>query len=116
MAEVTLNLVVLKVSDLEVSARFYEALGLSFQREQHGSGPEHLSANAGVVLLELYPLNKGEIAEAMRIGFVVASLEAVLDAVVKVGGKVSQPRSGPWGQRAVAVDPDGHKVEPVQAT
>ncbi len=115
MIKIALNLIVLKVADIEVSVRFYEALGMTFKREQHGEGPVHFSGSAGSVLLELYP-SKGEtVAGTTRIGFSVFSLAEVVEALLKVGASLaSPPRCGPWGERAVAVDPDGHRVELVQ--
>ena len=55
MQSVALNLVVLRSSDLLRAAGFYELLGIRFQREQHGTGPEHLAAQLGPAVLEIYP-------------------------------------------------------------
>jgi catechol 2,3-dioxygenase-like lactoylglutathione lyase family enzyme len=106
----TLNLVVLRVSDIEASARFYSALGIDFVREHHGKGPEHLSGVAGSTLLEIYPAEEGQTTSAVRLGFVVSSIDKALDAMVKNRGVVvSIPQNSPWGIRAVV--PDGHKIE-----
>lgn len=48
-------LAVLVCPDIEVTRAFYEGLGLSFVREQHGNGPEHYAARIGDAVLELYP-------------------------------------------------------------
>jgi catechol 2,3-dioxygenase-like lactoylglutathione lyase family enzyme len=56
MAEVALDVVVLRSADMSAARAFYEAVGLTFVAEKHGSGPDHLAATlAGGVVLELYP-------------------------------------------------------------
>ncbi|WP_342753405.1 VOC family protein [Prosthecobacter debontii] len=52
---IRLNLVVVRVADLERAQKFYEGLGLQFVRHRHGQGPEHLSAEIGDAVFELYP-------------------------------------------------------------
>jgi lactoylglutathione lyase len=117
MNEPALNLVVIRSADLERAARFYSALGILFTRERHGSGPEHLAGVAGGVTLEIYPLGEGGELRGVRIGFRVASLPEVLDAAAAAGGSiVSAARESPWGHRAVVADPDGHRIELVQAS
>ena len=116
MRDVTLNLVVLYSADLERSARFYEVLGLTFVREQHGSGPEHLACSLGGVVLEFYPqaVSASE-GPRVRIGFEVPSVADTVKAVQDNGGRVlTSPRESPWGMRAVIVDPDGHRVELIE--
>ena len=112
---VALNLVVLRVSDLERARCFYEALGLRFTRERHGTGPEHLAAESGSVLFEIYPRGEGPTTAGVRLGFRVASVASVVWAVQQLGASVtSPPAEGHWGLRAVVVDPDGHRVELTQ--
>lgn len=114
---VDLNLVVLRVKSVDVSAQFYAALGIAFKREQHGKGPIHLSGEAGSVVLELYPSEPDSATTAIRLGFVVPSIEGLLASIVDAGGiVVSEPKSGPWGVRAVLADPDGNRVEVVEST
>lgn len=111
-----LNLVVIRSGDLERSKSFYEAIGLQFSKERHGSGPEHLAAQLGNLVFEIYPRGIGRETVGVRLGFEVASIDAAIFAVEKLGAEVkSPPTNGPWGQRAVVVDPDGHHVEIVQA-
>lgn len=99
---------VVRVSDLVASRRFYEDLGLTFRLERHGSGPEHLSALLGDTVFELYPLVTGAATEGLRLGLAVADLSSV---VVRVSGAVTHDTVRD-GQRVVIVqDPDGHKVE-----
>jgi lactoylglutathione lyase len=109
------NLVVIRCSDLAQSRRFYEALGLRFDVERHGSGPEHFSADVGGVVFELYPRGTGPASTGVRIGFRVPSLAAAVRAAQDCGAKVvSPPTEGPWGLRAVLADPDEHRVELVE--
>jgi hypothetical protein len=46
---------VLRVDDIEKMRAFLEALGLTFVREKHGSGPEHYSCERNGRVLEIYP-------------------------------------------------------------
>ncbi|WP_395745224.1 VOC family protein [Prosthecobacter sp.] len=114
----TLNLVVLRSADLEQAARFYECLGLRFTRHRHASGPEHLSAELGGCVFELYPQSKdGSSTLGTRIGFSVPSIEAAVAALGDFPDAiVSPPKSSPWGFRAVVADPDGHRVELVEVS
>ena len=105
MDNVQLTLVVLRVSDLEVSRSFYEGIGLVMRAEQHGEGPRHLSAIAGPTVFELYPIGSGPSSKGTRIGWSVNDLDMVLAG----RGDAIQERDG--HRLAVLVDPDGHKVE-----
>src|SRR5882672_2278894 len=49
-----LNLVVIRVSDIEAAHRFYSALGLSFAKHAHGKGPTHYASDEGSVVFEIY--------------------------------------------------------------
>ena len=114
--ETRLNLIVIRATDLARSHRFYEALGLQFTREKHGSGPEHLAGELGSVVFEIYPRGSGPATVGVRLGFQVASVEAAVSAVHQLGAEVATPpAAGPWGWRAVVVDPDGMRVEVSQA-
>lgn len=105
-----IDYVVLRCAELARSRRFYEALGLRFEEEQHGRGPPHLSANLGGVVLELYPASTKSTA-GLRFGLRVPSLAVVLDALARVGeGAVI--RIGDEAPRSALLrDPDGHEVE-----
>lgn len=113
---VGLNLVVLRVADLERAERFYSLLGLKFQRHRHGKGPEHLCAELGGAVFELYPQTaEGAVSTGARVGFKVASVDAVLAVLAEYPGAVVTPaQDSEWGRRAVVKDPDGHRVELVQ--
>jgi predicted enzyme related to lactoylglutathione lyase len=112
---VTLTLVVIRVSDLDRAQQFYQALGLTFTREQHGSGPAHLAHTSDGTVFELYPSGHQSLTSGVRLGFRVASVHAALAALTMLGGEVaSAPMDGPWGPRAVVIDPDGNRVEITQ--
>jgi lactoylglutathione lyase len=109
--DVFLNLVVIRVSDMAASRRFYEALGLQFSLERHGNGPEHLAAELAGTVLEIYPRGNGPASSGVRLGFRVASVIVAVSAVEQIGGEIDfLPKEGPGGLRAVVVDPDGHRV------
>ncbi|GAB2683115.1 hypothetical protein GCM10027194_15260 [Thalassiella azotivora] len=93
---------------------FYEALGLVFEAEEHPGVPEHFSASVGDVVMELHgPAGFGEPSgDGTRIGFDVDDVQAATDAAVAAGGVLHRaPAAGPWGYRAVVLDPDGRRVE-----
>lgn len=116
MDEAALNLVVIRSADLDRAARFYGALGLRLARERHGQGPEHLAGRAGAAVFEIYPAADGGGTAGVRLGFAVRSLDEVLATLAAAEGAiVAPPRDSPWGRRAVVVDPDGHRVELVEA-
>ncbi len=114
----TLNLVVIRVNDLDVSQTFYNTLGITFDRHRHGSGPEHLSAQLGAAVFELYPASEGQSSATTRLGFAIPGLDDTVSQIQKssFGSIVSLPADSPWGRRAVVKDPDGHAVELVAAS
>ncbi len=69
MAGPALTLVVFYCSDVTACREFYGSLGLTLDRERHGTGPEHFAARtAGGTVLELYPANGREPTGPIRIG------------------------------------------------
>jgi lactoylglutathione lyase len=116
MSNIALNLVVLRSSDIVRAAAFYSCIGLQFSQHCHGSGPEHFAAelsDGGV--FELYPIGNGASTLGTRVGFCVASVDAMIAALADYPGAiVSAPCDSAWGRRAVVADPDGHRVELVQ--
>jgi lactoylglutathione lyase len=108
-----LTLVVIRSRDLEKLAKFYSALGLSFVRHQHGTGPEHLSAQVGETVFEIYPAARPEESTiATRLGFSVPSLTTTLNELRGLNATViAEPSDTPFGRRAVVKDFEGHKVE-----
>lgn len=90
------------------------ALGLRFERERHGDGPEHLCAKSGELVFEVYP-SRDETEPHTRLGFEVDDIDRVVRDIEQVGGRVVKaPSASPWGIRAVVEDPDGHRVELTQ--
>jgi lactoylglutathione lyase len=111
-ASLTVNLVVLRVSTLEQSKRFYETIGARFSREQHGTGPEHYAATLSCAVFELYPCGSKAPTSGIRLGFRVASVSQVVARAELIGAKVhTPPTTDAWGKFAVIVDPDGNRVE-----
>lgn len=113
MADVQLNLVVIRAEDIDRAAEFYRLLGLEFQKHRHGSGPEHYASEEGGTVFEIYPRQKqAEGSAGTRIGFRVPSVDALIAGLEEAGARiVSPPKDSPWGRRAVIDDLDGHCVE-----
>ena len=117
MNNITLNLVVLRSPDIARAVAFYTQLGLQFTRHGHGSGPEHFSAELPGGVFELYPLAPdGPSTLGTRIGFRVPSIDATIAALTASPVAVVSPaKDSEWGRRAIIADPDGHRVELLQA-
>ncbi|KMV17601.1 hypothetical protein ACT17_15060 [Mycolicibacterium conceptionense] len=111
-----LNLIVLYVSDLDASRRFYTACGLDFEPEKHGSGPLHFSTTLPTgLVLELYPQGSKAVTRT-RLGFVVKNLDHARRALEAVGCTgLSTPKSLDYGLVSTVSDPDGNTVELVVA-
>lgn len=61
--ELAVRTLVLYVADVAMSAAWYaSALGIRWTRERHGGGPEHVSAEVGGLLLELYPAGERSVS------------------------------------------------------
>jgi lactoylglutathione lyase len=109
------GLIVIRATDVYRIAKFYAAMGCNFVTERHGSGPEHLTTEVNGVVFEIYPVGNQPVTVGVRLGFKVASLTTTVAALEMAGGIVKSPPSdGPWGLRAVLLDPEGHAVEIVQ--
>ena len=117
MTQVSLGLVVLRAGDLEKSLAFYEAVGLNFVQEQHGSGPVHYACEVGGMVIEIYPGDPGTAPErksggATMLGFSVPALDETLKALADLGfSPTSPPKNSAWGRWVVITDPDGRAVE-----
>jgi lactoylglutathione lyase len=118
MNAISLNLVVLRVPDIERAAVFYSVLGLEFTKHAHGKGPEHYAAELGGVIFELYPLTSdGESMKSVRLGFRVEQASDLIVRLEAGGGTIITPlRESPWGRRGVVDDPFGHRIEIVEST
>ncbi len=113
MSEISLNLAVLRSTDVARAVAFYSRLGLRFSQHRHGNGPEHFSAELNGVVFEIYPATpNGASTLGARIGFRVPSVDAALASLADYPeAVVSPPKNSEWGRRAVVADPDGHRVE-----
>lgn len=112
-----LNLVVIRSVNLELAEIFYKKLGLNFTRHSHGKGPEHLACKMDGFVFEVYP-RQSEIDSTLgtRIGFRLNELDQLVKILRESNSKIIvAPKDSPWGRRAVVEDPDGHKVELIQA-
>lgn len=112
----SLNLVVLRARDPTSLASFYQALGFRFQKERHGSGPEHLASTTGGSVFEIYPKGTESLdTTAVRLGFCVPSISTVLSDLGGAVDIISRPSKSDWGTRCVIRDPEGHKIELLEA-
>lgn len=109
---------VLFTSDVAAAARFYRAIGVPLEDEDHGEGPVHVAAELGGVHFALYPApTPGRASERSSAGsslpgVYVESLNDALRGVQALGAPVITGHEVmPWGCRFVAEDPDGRAVE-----
>lgn len=116
MTDLSINLLVLKVKDIEHTVQFYTALGIQFQTEQHGAGPVHYSALLGNTVVEIYPAKSQEdVSTNIRLGFHVQHLAEVMDKLKICHVQVkTEPKQTAWGFRAVIINNDGHVIELVE--
>lgn len=95
--------VLLEVSDLEASTRFYmDQLGLKVRSQ--GEGWICLDANGASITMWQGPNPK------VTIGFTGADLKAIPAALGAKGAKVSELMNHPGGQHYDVLDPDGNVV------
>lgn len=107
-----INLVVIRSSDIDRAAKFYELIGLTFTKHRHGNGPQHFASEACGIVFEIYPLQSAAPTTSVRIGFCVSDVDAVVQILQDNGGAiVSAARNSQWGRRAVMRDLDGHTIE-----
>jgi len=111
-----LNLVVIRSPDIDASAKFFSAFGLTFEKHSHGKGPEHYASDSDGTVFEIYPQAEDS-TSATRLGFSVADIDQTLKLTEELGAKtLSQPKDSPWGRRAVIQEPFGHRIELIQKT
>jgi lactoylglutathione lyase len=113
-----LNLVVLRSSDIDKAAKFYQTLGLSFTKHAHGTGPEHYASETNGFVFEIYPQTaKSQPTTGARVGFKVRSVDETVQALSQLGAVITTPAAdSEWGRRAVVKDLDGHTVELVASS
>lgn len=112
----SLRLLVIKSPQPAALAAFYTSLGFEFDYHQHGKGPFHYASKETPVTLEIYPLPKGITTAdtTTRLGFTVDDVDDLVQRL-PAGNIVTMPASTQWGYAAVVQDPDGRKIELVQA-
>ena len=101
-----ISLLVIRCENIEVSKTFYEGLGLIFQKEKHGNGPEHYSSEYDGTVFELYP-NKGIAPiDNTRLGFKITNLKETLSSL-----SIDNTYEFNGNTVYVVIDPDGRKIE-----
>lgn len=107
------NLTVIRCADIDASAAFYRLTNIEFEKHGYGAGPEHYAASDGIWTFELYPASaRFPASSSARVGFTVDSCDEVADRLQSAGLSLEVLLAdSPWGRRAVALDPDGHRVE-----
>ena len=121
MKAMRLNLVVIRSPNIDQAVKFYELLGLTFEKHSHGSGPLHYATTTdlGGLVFELYPETETAVGAigttSTRIGFsgfTAEELHRLVDQLEERNFKIVSPvKDSPWGLRAVVADGDGHRVE-----
>ncbi|WP_136067828.1 VOC family protein [Modicisalibacter radicis] len=102
----------MRVSDLESSRAWYEHLGLEFSEERHDDGPVHYAAAEANFVFEPYPESASNpVSSAVRLGFCVQDVCAIVDAKTPLGSVAVEPDLSSGRLHAVLVDPEGIKVE-----
>jgi predicted enzyme related to lactoylglutathione lyase len=118
MSAPRVNLLVLRVADIDRAAAFYRLLGFEFSKHAHGTGPQHYASEAEGFVFELYPATAGQgVSSSTRIGFEVSDVDDAAGKLSSFPGArlVTAPEDSEWGRRAVIAAPDGHRVELVAA-
>ncbi len=119
MNRARVNLLVLRVADIDRAAEFYRLLGFEFLKHAHGAGPQHYASDADGFVFELYPATTEQgVSSSTRIGFAVSNVDDAAAKLSSFSGArlVTAPKDSEWGRRAVVADPDGHRIELVAAT
>ncbi|HWL08426.1 MAG TPA: VOC family protein [Planctomicrobium sp.] len=113
MPQPHLNLVVVRSREPERLMSFYQLLGITFQLEQHGTGPVHWAADLDKQVMEIYPSKSMEdVDSTTRLGFRVRSMTEVMNSLRSGGVEIIQEaKQSTWGLRAIVRDPDGRYVE-----
>jgi predicted enzyme related to lactoylglutathione lyase len=107
----TLNLLVLRSSDIERARAFYECFAMSFTRHAHGGGPAHYAHEDDAGVFEIYPAAPGTPPDNAGLGFAVLRLDDAADRLRGTGAEPGAVKDNPWGRTFVVRDPDGRRVE-----
>ncbi len=109
-----LKLMVIRTADMSRLVGFYQLLGVAFKYHKHGASPYHFSAEVADLLLEIYSLGKNQqdTDKQLRLGFELDNFDESVK-LLKVNNILfeQEPALTEFGFMAVAIDPDGRKVE-----
>ena len=95
-----------------MSKVFYERLGLRFEREKHGTGPEHYAAQVEKLVIELYPFKGSGRPDNVRLGFACSDISAMSGILRAADVAVEQALQQADNRLVLIVsDPDGRKIE-----
>jgi lactoylglutathione lyase len=109
-----LKLIVIKTLDIDKLVKFYQLIGLSFDKHQHGKGAIHYATMLNDTVFEIYPLpNKEKEADnSLRLGFEVLNLIELIPKLEMNLIKINaQPKQTEFGLMAIVEDFDGRKIE-----
>lgn len=53
-----MSVLVIRTTEMDRVTEFLTSMGLSFEKEKHGSGPVHYALEINGKVLEIYPSNK----------------------------------------------------------
>jgi catechol 2,3-dioxygenase-like lactoylglutathione lyase family enzyme len=108
-----INLLVLRVADLEISRSFYSHLGLDLVPEKHGAGPLHYSCTLQETILEIYPYTDAD-TRGGRLRFGLHVQAQAIDRL-RSSGLLKHPlrmiRSHPRSEVYLVKVPDENAVE-----
>jgi hypothetical protein len=107
---ISLSLIVLRTTRMESLRVFYDAIGLTFVEEQHGTGPIHYACELDGVVIELYPTVLTE-TDSTMLGFNVESLDIVLANLQAAGLLPDLPADTAEKGEYTFQDPDGRRVQ-----
>lgn len=105
----SLHFLTLRSADPQRALAFYACLGLAFESERHGSGPEHWACAMGALALEIYQATAKSPATPLSFGLLIDDLPGSIERLERLGFSLWRPFE-PASQTAVALDPDGRKV------
>jgi lactoylglutathione lyase len=110
----TLKLLVIKTTDIDKLVTFYQLIGLSFDKHQHGRGVVHYATTIKETVFEIYPLPKSVLQadNSMRLGFEIKNLYELITELERHNVKInSYPKQTEFGLMAIVEDFDGRKIE-----
>jgi lactoylglutathione lyase len=110
----TIKLIVIKTKNIDKLVQFYQLIGLSFDKHQHGKGVIHYAAIIKEIVFEIYPLPISEIKadNTLRLGFEANNLiELIVELELNNVKIINYPKQTEFGFMALVEDFDGRKIE-----